>query len=79
MITVKIRLFGMLRSLGHGDAVELQLEEGATLTQLRDALSTKLGAAVQSVAIADEHELLPKSTKLTQSCTLAALPPVSGG
>lgn len=79
MITVRIRLFGMLRSLGHGDHVELQLPAGSTITELREALATKLGAAVQSAAIADEQELLPKTTKLTQSCTLAALPPVCGG
>ncbi len=79
MMTVKIRLFGMLKSLGHGDAVELQLEEGSTVEQLRAALSTRLGAAVQSAAIADDQELLARTATITQSCTLAALPPVCGG
>lgn len=79
MIHVKIRLFGMLRSLGHGDQVELQLPAGSTVEQLRAALSEKLGAAVGSAAIANDEELLARTATITQSCTLAALPPVCGG
>jgi molybdopterin converting factor small subunit len=84
---VKVKLFGAFRQYAQ-DVVELDVAEGASLTQLRGALALRLGELSgnftdtglldESVFATDQH-ILGEATRLSAPTTLAVLPPVCGG
>lgn len=82
-MTVKVRLFAMLRERAGREWVELELGEGATvadaLAQLRDEDS--LGDLVERlpVRMAVNRAYADEATALAPGDELALVPPVSGG
>lgn len=79
---VRVRLFGSLREAAGTAALELELPEGATVSDARAALAGRLPAAARlgpKVAVAVNQALAAGDTPLVNGDELALLPPVSGG
>jgi molybdopterin converting factor small subunit len=86
-IQVKIELFGAFRQFTKQDTLELSVEQGIKLPELRKALeralhetpNKSLQSLIESSAFADEKAILDESLSLDHDMTLAVLPPVCGG
>jgi MoaE-MoaD fusion protein len=82
-VTVTVRLFAVLRERAGRDAIELELEEGATVADALDALrdGTPLGEALERIPVrsAVNREYVAFETPLAAGDELALIPPVSGG
>jgi len=81
---VRVRYFASLREgLGQGEAVELR--EGATLAQLRDALIARGGAHAallargRAVRCALNQVMADESAVVDDGAEVAFFPPVTGG
>ncbi|MFL5812405.1 MAG: MoaD/ThiS family protein [Bdellovibrionia bacterium] len=91
MIQVKIELFGAFKRFAKHDDLELRLEPGTSLSDLRKALARALQSVnpqashepiqslLESSAFADEKAILSESLSLDRDTTIAVLPPVCGG
>jgi molybdopterin converting factor small subunit len=55
------------------------LERGATIADVVAEIHPSLAALQYACAFAIDEKLMPIDTKLTDGCTIAVLPPVSGG
>ena len=82
-MTVRVRLFAVLRQSAGRDSVEIQVHEGATVADALDALADQpgLGEALQRVPVrmAVNREYAEPGTALSADDELALVPPVSGG
>jgi MoaE-MoaD fusion protein len=82
-VTVTVRLFAMLRERAGRDAIDLELEDGATVADALDALrdGTPLGEALERMPVraAVNREYVASETPLAAGDELALIPPVSGG
>jgi MoaE-MoaD fusion protein len=82
-VTVIVRLFAVLRERAGRDAIELELEEGATVADALEALrdGTPLGEALERLPVrsAVNREYVAFETPLAAGDELALIPPVSGG
>jgi molybdopterin converting factor subunit 1 len=82
-MTVSVRLFAMLRERAGRDAIELELEDGATVADALDALrdATSLGETLDRMPVraAVNREYVASETPLAAGDELALIPPVSGG
>lgn len=83
-VTVRVRLFAMLRERAGRDSVALQLVEGATVGDALGALSEEhpeLGELLtrMSLGMAVNREYAGAGTRLGAGDELALIPPVSGG
>ena len=87
-MTVEVMLFGPLRAFGDGRAVEIELRDGASVGEAREALVAALerlrpGAGVRALVarsvLATEHEVLADDSPVRSGTSLAVLPPVCGG
>ncbi len=79
---VTLQLFGSLREAAGSRTLTLELPEGATVEDVREALAKRLPAAARlgsRVAVAVNQELASPGTALAEGDEVALLPPVSGG
>jgi MoaE-MoaD fusion protein len=82
-MTVRVRLFAMLRERAGSESVEVEIPEGATVADAIEALGLQagLGDLLERlpVAAAVNLEYAPRETALARGDELALIPPVSGG
>lgn len=83
-MTLRVRLFAVLRERAGRDSLEIELAEGATVAEAMRALaaaSEPLAAALEAmpVVMAVNRSYAEESTKLAAGDELALIPPVSGG
>lgn len=82
-MTLKVRLFAMLRERAGQDSVQIELPAGATVADAFDqlALSPGLGELLQRlpVRMAVNREYADAGTSLAPDDELALIPPISGG
>jgi molybdopterin converting factor subunit 1 len=82
-MTVTVRLFAILRERAGRDSIEVELDEGATVAEALDELSSRpeLGEllARMPVRMAVNRDYADPDTRLASGDELALVPPVSGG
>ena len=82
-MTVTVRLFAILRERAGRDSIEVELEEGATVAEALDELSSRpeLGELLgrMPVRLAVNRDYADPDTTLSAGDELALVPPVSGG
>jgi molybdopterin synthase catalytic subunit len=76
-ISIRVRLFAMLRERAGSSSVEVQLPDGATAGDAWTALG--IGPEPPGIAIAVNHGYADRATVLTEGDVIAFIPPVSGG
>jgi molybdopterin converting factor subunit 1 len=79
---IEVRLFARAKDLAGADRVAVNLEANATVQDLRDALTSSvpsLGSMVRLSAISVDDEFAEESARLTETSSVALIPPVSGG
>jgi len=82
MLHVNVRLFAGLYALVGERRVPLELPEGATIVELREALTSKYPAVrpfLQTLVCAVAEDYVPSSHVLQEGDEVALIPPVSGG
>jgi len=82
MTTVTIRLFARARDLAGADFVVVDLPDGATVTDVRNALAHRvpaLEALLPRCAVAVKEEFAEDHVSVPCDAEVALLPPVSGG
>jgi len=82
-MTVRVRLFAVLRQQAGRDSVEIQVDEGATVADALAALAAQpgLGEVLDRVPVrmAVNRDYADPATELAADDELALVPPVSGG
>jgi molybdopterin synthase catalytic subunit len=82
-VTVRVRLFAILRERAGSEAVEVELPERATVSDALAALAERPGLdellSRLPVRMAVNREYADEGTRLDQGDELALIPPVSGG
>jgi molybdopterin synthase catalytic subunit len=82
-MTVRVRLFAVLRQRAGRDAVDIEVDEGATVADALDALASEPGLAGvldrMPVRMAVNRDYAEPETELSPDDELALVPPVSGG
>ena len=76
-MTVRVRLFAVLRERAGSDEVELELPDGATVDDALDALGTLTEGLTCLLAV--NREYASPARVLSESDELALIPPISGG
>jgi molybdopterin synthase sulfur carrier subunit len=79
---VCVQLFAVARQLAGAKSVSIELTHGATVAELRTALSKAvpaLGELLGRTAIAVNAEYAPEKMVIPASAEIALIPPVSGG
>ena len=81
MKTVKIKAFGITRDILGAREVEVQLEEGRTVGDLKSHLARAYPdvLALKSLFVAVNNEYADDSVILGDTDEVALIPPVSGG
>ena len=79
-LTCTVLFFAAAADAAGKRQMEITLDRGATV---RDVIESCANEALESLckvcAFAIDEKLMPIDTKLTDGCTIAVLPPVSGG
>jgi molybdopterin converting factor subunit 1 len=81
-MTVRLRLFAQLKDVAKKDHLEIQVKEGATIGDLREAIKhqmPQLGKFMSSATFAVNDEYVGAEQILQDSMTVAIIPPISGG
>ncbi|MCG8585576.1 MAG: MoaD/ThiS family protein [Pirellulales bacterium] len=81
-MTICAKLFAAARQVVGGESIEVQLHDGATVADLRQALAAthpELQALLPHAAFAVDEEYAPDTQKLNEQQSVACIPPVSGG
>ena len=81
-MTLTVHLFARLRELAGADAVAVELPPGATVADVRRAVSAAYPAAAALVArsaVAVNHDFAADPAAVAPGVEVAILPPVSGG
>lgn len=79
---VRVQLFAVARELQGADQVELELPEGGTVADLREAIRTqapKLSGLLWQLKFAVNEEYAGDRTPIPPGAAVACIPPVSGG
>jgi molybdopterin converting factor subunit 1 len=79
---VRVRLFARARDLAGSEMIEVALEAGATVGELRRRLAEKIPALAGLLArsaLAVNDEFAGDDVPLVPDAEVALLPPVSGG
>lgn len=81
-MTVRLKLFAVAKQFVGSDSIEFELDEGATIMDLRDALLRRVPELVpmqDSLRFAVNSEYAEDDTRIEAADELACIPPVSGG
>src|SRR4051812_11038435 len=82
-MTVRVRLFAVLRQRAGRESVEIEVDEGATVADALDVLSREPGLVGvlerMPVRMAVNRDYAAPETELSANDELALVPPVSGG
>ena len=81
-MTVGVKLFAIVREAAGASALSIDLAEGATVADARDALLRRLpalGPHLAGCAFAVNRTYATPSARLAGGDELAVIPPVSGG
>jgi len=76
-VKLEVKLFAMLRQRAGSDTIEVELDEGATVTDLFDELADLIGALPVRAAV--NREYTDAGHALAAGDEIALIPPVSGG
>jgi molybdopterin synthase catalytic subunit len=76
-MVVRVRLFAALRERAGSDEIELELPEGAVVSDALERMTSVIGDI--NAVLAVNREYAPADTALHQYDELALIPPVSGG
>lgn len=79
---LNVRLFARARDLAGSDVVEVELEEGATIDHVREALAIQyppLQPISQSLLVAVGTEYAEGQQPVSPDMQITCFPPVSGG
>ena len=79
---VTVRLFAAAREKVDVEEVAVELQEGATVGDLRELLTNQyptLQTLLPHVLFAVDEEYAKEDLPLTDGCEIACIPPVSGG
>ncbi len=78
----EVLLFAQLAEVAGAQQLSIELPDGATVGDALDQLAGK-HEAIQTwrdrIAVAVDEQYRPPSASLTDGCTIALIPPVSGG
>jgi molybdopterin converting factor subunit 1 len=78
----QVLVFAQLREAIGCDRIELDLRDGATVGDALDRLSQQHASVAQlrsKIAVAVDEKYAAMSAPLRDGCTIALIPPVSGG
>jgi len=81
-VKARVRLFAAARQLAGAETVELQIPEGASVSDLRRRLAEEcpqLLPILPHVAFALNSQYAEDKTKIPPGAEIACIPPVSGG
>ena len=81
-MTLTVRLFARAKDLAGADVARVDLRDGASVTELRDALARRvpgLAGLLDRSALAVNGEFAAADRALAAGDEVALLPPVSGG
>ena len=81
-MNVQLKLFAMARQAAGNDAIELELNDGATVRELRMELVNclpELRPLAEYLRFAVNAQYAHDSTVISAADELACIPPVSGG
>ena len=81
-MNVRVKLFAVAKQTAGADAVELQVAEGATVADVRDALVTRLPALAavrRHLMFAVNADYAADAKVVGSNDEVACIPPVSGG
>jgi molybdopterin converting factor small subunit len=79
---VRVRLFAAARQAAERDTIEIDLGEGATVSDLRIAIGTQfpeLRQLVRHSMFAINADYTDDTTPIPDAADVACIPPVSGG
>jgi molybdopterin converting factor small subunit len=79
---VAVRLFARAKDLANADSVNVQLDAGGSVKELRTALASaypQLRGIVRNSAFSVNDEFADDGTKVSEDSDVALIPPVSGG
>ena len=79
---VSVKLFALARDLVGREAVEIELDEPATIDALRRKLAAEyppLASLVEQATFAINAEYATGAREIPEGAELACIPPVSGG
>lgn len=82
MMRVRVRLFAAFREAAGAGVVEVELDEGATVAALCEALARKvptLAGAGGAMVVAQGGEFVSQDAFVRRGADLAVFPPVAGG
>jgi molybdopterin converting factor small subunit len=87
-IKLKVELFGAFRQYTDHEYLEISLNPGSTIQDLRQTFEqalqaicpeTSVGDLIAASAFADVESILDERSRFERDMTLAVLPPVCGG
>ena len=81
-MNVRVKLFAAARQLAGRDEISLQLDQGASVAQLRETLISshpELEPIVAHLLFAVNQQYADESTVIEPNAEIAVIPPVSGG
>ena len=79
---VKVLLFASLKDIAGRRSIELELDQGSTLQQVKEKLTSlypEIERMQNSVRIAINQEFADEDSSLNNEDEIAFLPPMSGG
>lgn len=79
---IQVKLFALARDLAGQSEISLEVNEGATVSDVRIALlerCPKLQPSIESMTFAVDTQYADAATPVTASSEVAVIPPVSGG
>jgi molybdopterin converting factor subunit 1 len=81
-MNVHVKLFAVAAQIAAVDALEVPIDAGATVAELRRAMAKKcpaLAGIMPHLMIAVDNEYVADPTQLREGAEIACIPPVSGG
>lgn len=79
---INVKLFAVAKQLATSDSIEVELPEGATIADLRDAIPKQhpaLQGIVGQLKFAVDADYASDDKVLSTNQEIACIPPVSGG
>jgi len=81
-VKLRIKLFAAMRDAAGADSVEIEVREGATVTDVRAALIERFPeqqALLARVLFAVDAQYAGDKARISPRAEIACIPPVSGG